>query len=71
MTTDTVRGIFKSKNVQVDTLNDMKLVSETKDERTCSAHIDTPTETGSIGYKINWQDKEARITITAVDVKPR
>ena len=71
-TTATVRDIFKSKNVELVTLNDFKSVTDTRQEKTCSAHIESKDETANIDYKIFWDGWTVKVLIQAVrDEKPK
>lgn len=70
--TATVRDIFKSKNVELTALNDIKSVSGTKQEKTCSAHIESKDETANIDYKVFWEGWTLKVLIQTVrDEKPR
>jgi|ERR1051325_8529572 hypothetical protein len=70
--TDTVREIFKSKDVELVALNDIKSVTKTRQEKTCSAHIESKDETANIDYKIFWEGRTVKVLIQAVrDEKPK
>ena len=71
-TTTTVRDIFKSKDVELVTLNDIKPVIDTRQEKTCSAHIESKDETANIDYKIFWDGWTVKVLIQTVrDEKPK
>ena len=70
-TTAVIRNIFKQKDVDLRSLTDMKAVTDTSSEKNCQAHIETPTETATISYRVSWQGREAQILITKVDAAPR
>jgi hypothetical protein len=70
-TSTAVHDIFKGKNVQLDVFNDVKTLTDTSSEKTCQAHIETPIEIGTISYRLYWDDKQAKVIITKVDVKRR
>jgi flagellar biosynthesis/type III secretory pathway M-ring protein FliF/YscJ len=70
--TDTVREIFKSKNVELTVLNDIKPVTSTRQEKTCTAHIESKDETANIDYKIFWEGWTVKVLIQTVrDEKPK
>jgi hypothetical protein len=70
--TTTVREIFKSKNVELVALNDIKAVTGTRQEKTCSAHIESKDETANIDYKIFWDGWTVKVLIQTVrDEKPK
>ena len=66
-----IRDIFKQKNVQLTSLTDQKTITESSSEETCQANFLTPAETGTLYYRIYWQDKSSQILITKVDTHPR
>jgi hypothetical protein len=66
-TSTTLTDIFKSKNVEVTTISDMKSVTDTYSEKTCEAHVKTPTEDANIAYRIYWDGWSASIMITKVN----
>jgi hypothetical protein len=71
-TTTTVRDIFKSKDVELVTLNDIKSVTDTRQEKTCTAHIESKDETANIDYKVFWDGWTVKVLIATVrDEKPR
>jgi hypothetical protein len=71
-TTTTVRDIFKGKDVELVALNDIKPVTDTRQENTCSAHIESKNETANIDYKIFWEGWTVKVLIQTVrDEKPR
>lgn len=70
--TATVRDIFKDKDVELTALNDIKSVSDTKQEKTCTAHIESKDETANIDYKVFWEGWTVKVLIASVhDEKPR
>jgi hypothetical protein len=64
--TATVRDIFKGKNVELVALNDIKAVSSSRQEKTCSAHIESKDETANIDYKIFWDGWTVKVLIQTV-----
>jgi len=71
-TTTTVRDIFKGKDVELVALNDIKPVTDTRQEKTCTAHIESKDETANIDYKIFWEGWTVKVLIQTVrDEKPR
>ena len=70
-TADVIRDIFKSKNVAITVLNDMRTVSETSSLQSCQAHIETAAETGTISYNITLQGSNFQVLITNVDAHNR
>ena len=70
--TATVRDIFKSKDVELIALNDIKPVSSSRQEKTCSAYIESKDETANIDYKIFWDGWTVKVLIQTVrDEKPK
>jgi len=70
--TDTVREIFKSKNAELTVLNDIKPVTSTRQEKTCTAHVESKDETANIDYKIFWEGWTVKVLIQTVrDEKPK
>ena len=65
-TDTTIRDIFKSKNVELTKITDMKTVSQTSSERTCTAHVESKDETANIDYKISWNGWTAQVLIATV-----
>ena len=70
-TADVIRDIFKSKNVAITVLNNMRTVSETSSLQSCQAHIETAAETGTISYNITLQGSNFQVLITNVDAHNR
>ena len=66
-TTTTLKDIFKSKNVEVTTIGEMKSVTDTYSEKTCEARVKTPAEDAKIAYRIYWDGWSASIMITKVN----
>jgi hypothetical protein len=70
--TATVRDIFKGKDVELTVLNDIKSVTSTGQEKTCTAHIESKDETANIDYKIFWDGWTVKVLIQTVrDEKPK
>ena len=70
-TATVIRDIFKSKNVELTVLNDLKTVSDTSSAQTFQAHIETAAETGTIFYSITLQGSNFQVLIDKVDAKAR
>jgi hypothetical protein len=70
-TATVIRDIFKSKNVELTVLNDLKTVTDTSSAQTCQAHIETAAETGTIFYTITLQGSNFQVLIDKVDAKAR
>ena len=70
--TATVRDIFKGKDVELTVLNDIKSVAGTRQEKTCTAHIESKDETANIDYKVFWDGWTVKVLIQTVrDEKPK
>ena len=65
-TTATVRDIFKSKNVELVTLKDIKAVTDTRQEKTCTAYIESKDETANVDYKVFWDGWTVKVLIATV-----
>jgi hypothetical protein len=65
-TDQTIRSIFKGKEVTLTKISDMKARTDTFSEKTCTAHIETADETANIDYKIYWQGWSAQVLIEKV-----
>jgi hypothetical protein len=70
-TATVIRDIFKSKNVELTVLNDLKTVTDTSSAQTCQAHIETAAETGTIFYTITLQGSNFQVLIDKLDAKAR
>jgi hypothetical protein len=70
-TATVIRDIFKSKNVELTVLNDLKTVTDTSSAQICQAHIETAAETGTIFYTITLQGSNFQVLIDKVDAKAR
>ena len=66
-TTNTLKSIFKGKNVEVSDLTEIKTLTDTYSEKTCQAHVSTPSEQANIDYRIYWDGWSASIIITKVN----
>lgn len=66
-----LRNIFKQKNVELTSISDKKTLTDTSSEETCQASFVTPSEAGTLLYRIYWEGKVAQIQITKVDTHPR
>lgn len=64
---DTLRSIFKSKDVDVTSITDQKTITDTSSEKTCQAHVKTTNEEANIDYKIYWSGWSAQVMITKVN----
>jgi hypothetical protein len=65
--TDTVRNIFKDRKVELTRLFDITTLTSTKEERTCVAQVDTPTEQVTINYRVFWKGWSVLVQITTVN----
>jgi hypothetical protein len=63
---DTLRNIFKEKNLPDPTLTDTKEITHTTDEKTCEAAFVIPDEKGVVDYRIYWKEKDVQVMITRV-----
>jgi hypothetical protein len=68
---ETLRSIFKSKDVEVSNITDFKSVTDTSSEKTCQAHVETKDELADIGYRIYWEGWTTKVMITDVQAKPK
>ena len=68
---DTLKSIFKSKDVEVTSISDFKSVTDTSSEKTCQAHVETPAELADIDYRIYWEGWTTKVMITEVKAKPK
>jgi hypothetical protein len=68
---DTLKSIFKSKDVEVSNISDFKSVTNTSSEKTCQAHVETPDELADIAYRIYWEGWTTKVMITDVQAKPK
>src|ERR1041384_609738 len=70
--TTTVRDIFKGKDIELVTLKHIKAVTDTKQEKTCTAYIESKDESATIDYKVFWDGWSVKVLIQTVrDEKPR
>ena len=70
--TATVHDIFKGKDVPLTVLNDIKSVTSTRQEKTCTAHIESKDETANVDYKVFWDGWTVKVLIQTVrDEKPK
>jgi len=63
---ETLRNIFKEKNLPDPTLTDTKEIAHTNDEKTCEAAYAIPNEKGVLDYRIYWKEKDVQVMITKV-----
>jgi hypothetical protein len=63
---ETIKSIYKSKDITLTTVSDMKTITDTKSERICTAHIESADATANIDYKIFWQGWTAQVLIATV-----
>ncbi len=63
---ETLRGIFKEKNLPEPKLADAKQSTSTSDEKTCEVAYEIPNEKGMLDYRIYWEGKETKVMITKV-----
>jgi hypothetical protein len=68
---DTLKGIFKSKDVELAKVSDATTLTSTSAEKTCQANIETSDELAAIAYRIYWDGWSATVMITKVDAKPK
>jgi hypothetical protein len=68
---DTIKSIFKDKNLPEPTLTDAKSVTSTSAEKTCTASYEIPidkgTEKGTLDYKVFWDGWSVKVMITKVN----
>ena len=67
----TLGEIFKEKKLELSSLTNQKVLTDSSSEKTCQADFTTPAEAGTLSYRISWKDKEAQVRITNVDAHPR
>ncbi len=65
--TDTVRELFKSKEVELVTFNDVKPLSGDDKKVMCGAYVESADEKANIQYSIVWQGWSPYVTIETVD----
>ena len=70
-TADTLRSIFKDKAVEVTSIGEFKSVTDTYAEKTCQAHVDTPSEVADIDYRVYWDGWDVNVMITQVRSEPK
>src|SRR5262249_52102949 len=70
-TADTLKNIFKSKDVELTRVSNSTTLTSTSSDMTCQANIETPDELATIGYRIYWDGWSATVMITKVDAKPK
>jgi len=64
--TDTLRSIFKDKNLPDPTLTGAKETGSTKDDKTCETAYAIPNEKGALDYRVYWEGKDVKVLITKV-----
>ena len=69
-TATVIRDIFKSKNVELTVLNDLKTVTDTSSAQTCQAHIEQRRKPGRFST-ITLQGSNFQVLIDKVDAKAR
>jgi len=71
-TTDqTLRNIFKGRNVAINNISDFKTVTTSQDENVCTAQVDAPGELANITYRIFRKDGQTQVLITDVKSQPK
>ena len=63
---DTVKSIFKDKNLPEPTLTDAQTITGDRSEKTCQTAYEIPNEKGTLDYKVFWDGWNAKVMITKV-----
>lgn len=63
----TIGDIFKDKKVELTALTNLRTLTHNTSEKTCQADFKTPTEAGTLSYRIYWKGKNAQVEITKVE----
>ena len=62
-----IGDIFKGKNVELTAVTNQRTLTDGSSEKTCQADFKTPTEAGTLSYRVYWEGKNAQVQITKVD----
>src|SRR5262245_938473 len=68
-TTDALRSIAREKKVEIKSIFDVKTVTSSRNEITCTANLDTPEEQLAINYTVNWRGWSAYVQITSATTR--
>lgn len=63
---DTIKSIFKDKNLPEPTLTGAKTVADQSQEKTCQAAYEIPNEKGTLDYRVYWEGWTVKVMITKV-----
>jgi hypothetical protein len=66
-TLDTVKSIFKDKNIPEPTLTSARGLTSTSSEKTCETNYEIPNEKGMLEYKVFWEGWSVKVMITKVN----
>jgi hypothetical protein len=64
---DTIKSIFKDKNLPEPTLTAAKGLTSASAEKTCQASYEIPNEKGTLDYKVFWEGWNVKVMITKVN----
>jgi hypothetical protein len=68
---ETLRNIFKGRNVTINNISDAKTVTTSEAENVCTAQVDAPGELANITYRIFRKDGQTQVLITDVKSQPK
>ena len=63
---DTIKSIFKDKNLPDPTLTGAQTVTSERSEKTCHTAYEIPNEKGTLDYRVFWDGWSAKVMITKV-----
>lgn len=70
-TNETLRNIFKGRNVAINNISGFKTVTTSEAENVCNAQVDAPGELANITYRIFRKDGQTQVLITDVKSQPK
>ena len=68
---ETLRNIFKGRNVAINNISGFKSVTTSEAENVCTAQVDAPGEIANITFRIFRKDNQTQVLITDVKSQPK
>ena len=68
---ESLRNIYKERNVVISGISDQNTLTSTATENTCSARLQMPSEQMEINYRLFWDGKTRRIEATPAKSQPK
>jgi len=70
-TAESLQNIFKERKIAINRIYDLKTVTSTPDERTCTGQVEAPGELATINFRVFRKDNITQVLITEVKSQPK